>query len=97
MVIKVGIRETDGQVRALGAVHYAEGAVAHNGTDRVDGAGFSALVEAIVDLYCPGLAWTGPKVILAVAGHGPHDSATVREALGRFSDRLEVVSHEQTS
>lgn len=74
----------------FGAVNYLSGALTRLIRERKNSDSFCALVEQIVQQYCPGETWTGPKVVLVVDNFIIHRSKTTRRVLERYGDRLVV-------
>lgn len=75
----------------FGAVDFMNGRVTHQITEHKDSNGFIALVEAIVQAYCPGETWQGPKVALVIDNYIVHRSKKSSAVLEKYTDRLTVV------
>jgi transposase len=74
----------------FGVVNAITGAVTRLIRERKNSESFCALVEAIVEAYCPGERWEGPKVVLVVDNFIIHRSKATNKVLERYADRLEV-------
>jgi putative transposase len=58
----------------FGAVNFMSGCVTQHIAERKNSDGFVALVEQIVQTYCSGDTWSGPKVVLVVDNYIIHRS-----------------------
>ncbi len=74
----------------FGAVNWMTGQVTTLITDRKNSAGFCALLEQVIQTYCPGETWTGRRVILVVDNFKIHASKQSTALLERYADRLQV-------
>ncbi len=54
-------------------------------------ANFCVLIDWIVQHYCPGEVWQGPKVVLVVDNYIIHRSQHTQALLARYADRLSVL------
>jgi transposase len=76
----------------FGAVNFTTGQITRLIGERKDSDHFCALVEQIVQDYCPGETWQGPKVVLIVDNYIIHSSKKTNQVLERYADRLTVVA-----
>lgn len=76
----------------FGAVNFMTGKVTHLITERKNSDGFIRLIEQIVQAYCPGETWDGPKVALVIDNYIIHCSKKTTEVLDKYADRLCVVA-----
>lgn len=76
----------------FGAVNFMSGRVTHQITEHKDSDGFIALVEDIIQTYCPGERWQGCKVALVVDNYIIHRSKKSIAVLEKYADRLTVVA-----
>lgn len=76
----------------FGAVNFMTGQVTHHIGEHKDSDGFIQLVEQIVQTYCPGDTWQGPKVRLVVDNYIIHRSKKTADVLAKYADRLCVVA-----
>ena len=74
------------------AVNFMSGCVTQHVGERKNSDGFIALVEQIVQTYCPGETWSGPKVLLVVDNYIIHRSKKTLAALAKYADRLQVMA-----
>ena len=74
----------------FGAVNMVTGALTRRIEERKNSAGFCALVEQVVQQYCPGETWTGPKVVLVIDNYIIHRSKATQRVLERYADRVVV-------
>jgi len=75
----------------FGAVNFMTGQVTRLIGERKNSDHFCALVERVVQDYCPGETWQGPKVALVVDNYIIHRSKKTKRVLERYADRLMVV------
>lgn len=76
----------------FGAVNFITGQVTWLIGERKNSDHFCALVEQVVQQYCPGETWPGPKVALVVDNYIIHRSKKTKAMLARYADRLTVVA-----
>ena len=76
----------------FGAVHFTKGQVIRHIGEHKDSANFCALIEKIVQCYCPGETWQGPSVVLVVDNYIIHRSKKTVAVLARYADRLNILS-----
>lgn len=76
----------------FGAVNFISGQITRLIGERKNSDHFCALVEQIVQQYCPGETWPGPKVVLVVDNYIIHRSKKTNAVLARYADRLAVVA-----
>ena len=76
----------------FGAVNFITGLVTQLIGERKNSDHFCALVERVVQQYCPGETWQGPKVALVVDNYIIHRSKKTTALLTRYADRLTVVA-----
>jgi putative transposase len=76
----------------FGAVNFMTGRVSHQIGEHKDSDGFIGLVEQIVQDYCPGETWPGPKVVLVIDNYIIHHSKKTTAVLTKYADRLTVVA-----
>ena len=76
----------------FGAVNFMTGQVTHHIAERKNSDGFIRLLEQIVQTYCPGETWHGPKVALVIDNYIIHRSKKSSEMLAKYADRLCVVA-----
>jgi hypothetical protein len=76
----------------FGAVNYTSGQLTRHVGERKDSAGFCALVEQVVQTYCPGEFWEGPRVVLVLDNYIIHRSKQTLALLARYEDRLRVMA-----
>jgi putative transposase len=76
----------------FGAVNFMTGQVTHHIGEHKDSDGFILLVEQIVQTYCPGETWHGPKVRLVIDNYIIHRSQKTTAVLTKYADRLCVVA-----
>ena len=74
----------------FGAVNTCTGAITRLIRERKNSESFCALVEQIIETYCPGAQWHGPKVVLVVDNFIIHRSKVTSKLLERYADRLEL-------
>jgi hypothetical protein len=80
----------------FGAVHYTEGTLVTHFSEHKDSLGFCALIEAVVERFCPtgtaeiNAVYQGPKVVLVIDNYGIHKSRLSEATLAKYADRLEV-------
>jgi transposase len=74
----------------FGAVNACTGVLTRLIRERKNSESFCALVEQIVEAYCPGAQWHGPKVVLVVDNFIIHRSKVTSKLLERYADRLEL-------
>jgi len=75
----------------FGAVNFISGQLTHRIGDHKNSDEFCALIEQIVQEYCPGDAYTGPKVGLVVDNFIIHHSQKTQAVLAQYADRLTLV------
>ena len=75
----------------FGAVNFTTGQITRLIGERKDSDHFCALVEQMVQDYCPGETWQGPPVVLVVDNYIIHSSKKTHQVLARYADRLTVV------
>jgi transposase len=75
----------------FGAVNFVTGQLTHRIGERKNSDGFCALVEKIVETYCPGEIYTGPKIGLVVDNYIIHRSKKTLAVLEKYADRLFLV------
>lgn len=76
----------------FGAVNFITGQVVRLIGERKNSDHFCRLVEQVVDQYCPGETWRGPKVVLVVDNYIIHRSNKTNALLACYADRLMVVA-----
>jgi len=76
----------------FGAVNILTGQITRLIGERKNSDHFCALVEHVIQQYCPGQRWTGPKVVLVVDNYIIHRSKKTNAVLARYADRLTVVA-----
>lgn len=76
----------------FGAVNFITGQVTRLIGDHKNSEHFCAFVDKIVEQYCPGETWEGPKVILVVDNYIIHRSKKTNTTLERYADRLTVMA-----
>jgi len=76
----------------FGAVNFTTGQVTRLIGERKNSDYFCALVELVVQDYCPGETWQGPRVAMVVDNYIIHRSKKTNRVLERYADRLEVVA-----
>jgi len=77
----------------FGAVNFTTGKVARLIGERKNSDHFCAMVERVVQDYCPGETWQGPKVVLVVDNYIIHRSKKTNQVLEHYADRLEVAAY----
>jgi hypothetical protein len=87
---KVPTPGTNQKRYGFGAVQWTDGSLVTHIGEHKDSVGFCALVEAVVERYCPGAAWEGPKVVLVVDNYIIHKSKLTQKTLVKYADRLQV-------
>lgn len=75
----------------FGAVNFMTGQVTHHIGEHKNSDGFIQLVEQVVQDYCPGATWPGPKVALVIDNYIIHRSKQTAAVLAKYADRLWVV------
>lgn len=75
----------------FGAVNFMTGQVTRLIGERKNSDHFCALVEQVVQDYCPGETWQGPKVALVVDNYIIHRSKKTNRVLDSYADRLVVA------
>lgn len=75
----------------FGAVNYMTGQLLYRVGEHKDSAGFCDLLEQIVQEYCPGEAYSGPKVAVVVDNYRIHTSGKTQATLDKYADRLFLV------
>lgn len=76
----------------FGAVNYVTGRLTYRVGDRKNSDGFIALLEQIVQDYCPDQIYTGPKIGLVVDNYIIHRSKKTLAFLQKYADRLELIA-----
>jgi transposase len=76
----------------FGAANFITGQVTRHIGERKNSDHFCALVEQVVQQYCPGETWHGPKVVLVVDNYIIHRSKKTNAVLACYADRLTVVA-----
>ena len=76
----------------FGTVNYTNGRLTRCFGEHKDSAGFCALVEQVVQAYCPGQVWKGPRVFLVVDNYIIHRSKHTQALLAHYADRLSVMA-----
>ena len=76
----------------FGTVNFVTGQITWLIGERKNSDHFCALVEQVVEQYCPGETWQGPKVALVVDNYIIHRSKKTNAVLARYADRLTVVA-----
>jgi transposase len=76
----------------FGAVNFMTGKVSRFIGERKNSDHFCTLVEQVVEDYCAGETWQGPKVVLIVDNYIIHRSKKTNRVLERYADRLMVVA-----
>lgn len=75
----------------FGAVDFITGQLTYRTGERKNSDGFCAVVEQIVQEYCPGEVYTGPKVALVVDNYVIHRSKKTNAVLEKYADRLIII------
>ncbi len=86
---------TPGQNRkryGFGAVNFMTGKISRLIGEHKNSDHFCALVEQVVQDYCPGETGQGPKVVLVVDNYIIHRSQKTKRVLERYADRLMLVA-----
>lgn len=76
----------------FGATNFITGQVTRHIGERKNSDHFCALVEQVIQQYCPGETWQGLKVVLVVDNYIIHRSKKTTAVLARYADRLTVVA-----
>lgn len=76
----------------FGAVNFMTGQVTWLIGERKNSDHFCTLLEQVVEQYCPGDTWQGPKVVLVVDNYIIHRSKKTNALLARYADRLVAVA-----
>jgi transposase len=76
----------------FGATNFITGQITRHMGERKNSDHFCALVEQVIQQYCPGETWQGLKVVLVVDNYIIHRSKKTTEVLARYADRLTVVA-----
>jgi len=76
----------------FGVVNFITGQLTRLIGERKNSDHFCALVEQVVQQYCPGETWEGPKVVLVVDNYIIHRSKKTSAVLASYADRLTVVA-----
>jgi putative transposase len=74
----------------FGAVNMVTGGLNRLIGARKNSDNFCLLLEQIVEQYCPGENWEGPKVVLVVDNYIIHRSKRTQRTLEQYADRLLV-------
>jgi transposase len=75
----------------FGAVNFMTGQVTRLIGERKNSDHFCSLVERVVQDYCPGEIWQGPKVVMVVDNYIIHRSKKTNRVLESYADRLTVA------
>ena len=75
----------------FGAVNFMTGQVTRLIGERKNSDHFCALVERVVQDYCPGETWQGPQVVIVVDNYIIHRSKKTNQVLESYADRLTVA------
>ena len=75
----------------FGAVNFMTGQVTRLIGERKNSDYFCALVERVIQDYCPGKTWQGPKVVLVVDNYIIHRSKKTNRVLESYADRLALA------
>jgi transposase len=75
----------------FGAVNFMTGQLTYRTGERKNSDGFCALIEQIVQEYCPGKDYTGPKIGLVVDNYIIHHSQKTTTLLQKYADRLFII------
>ena len=76
----------------FGAVNLISGQLTFRINERKNSDGFCALVEQIVQDYCPGDSYNGPQLVLVVDNFIIHRSKKTSAVLDKYADRLTVFA-----
>ncbi len=72
----------------FGAVNMLTGALTRLMRERKNSDSFCALLDQIVQQYCTGDTWVGPKVVLVVDNYIIHRSKRTQRTVNQYADRL---------
>lgn len=75
----------------FGAVNALTGQLLYRVGEHKDSAGFCDLIEQIVQTYCPGETYSGPKVAVVIDNYRIHSSHLSQATLEKYADRLVLV------
>ena len=75
----------------FGAVNFMTGQLTYRTGERKNSDGFCALIEQIVQEYCPGDDYAGPKIGLVVDNYIIHHSKKTTAVLEKYADRLFII------
>jgi hypothetical protein len=75
----------------FGAPNFMAGQVTRLIGERKNRDHFCALVEQVVQDYCPGETWQGPKVVIVADNYVIHRSKKTNQVLEGYADRLMVA------
>ena len=75
----------------FGAVNFMTGQITRLIGEHKNSDHFCSLLEQVVQQYCPGETWQGPKVVLVVDNYIIHRSKKTNAVLARYADRLTLV------
>jgi putative transposase len=76
----------------FGAVNMVTGALTRLIGECKNSDHFCLLLEQIVEHYCPGERWEGPKVVVVVDNYSIHRSTRTQRILEQYADRLIMCS-----
>jgi transposase len=76
----------------FGAVNFVTGQLTRLVYEHKNSDGFCALLDQIVQHYCPGEHWSGPKVTLVIDNYIIHRSQKSERILANYADRLSVMA-----
>jgi putative transposase len=76
----------------FGAVNFVTGQLTFRVNERKNSDGFCALVEQMVQDYCPGDSYHGPRLVLVVDNFIIHRSKKTSAVLAKYADRLSVFA-----
>ena len=76
----------------FGAMNFLTGQLTFRLHERKNSDGFCALVEQIVQDYCPGDSYNGPQLVLVVDNFIIHRSKKTSAVLDKYADRLTVFA-----
>jgi putative transposase len=76
----------------FGAVNLISGQLTFRINERKNSDGFCALLEQLIQDYCPGDSYDGPQLVLVVDNFIIHRSQKTSAVLARYADRLTVFA-----
>jgi len=76
----------------FGAMNFITGQLTFRTHDHKDSDGFCALVERLIQDYCPGDRYDGPRLVLVVDNYIIHRSKKTLAVLAKYADRLTVFA-----